>query len=99
MGPTLSIREVRRLDLSAGSPYMLLTTVMVSIHRTIGSEVKYRESDSEYSFHNCPNKSWAGAICVWLMTKYPSKKQWRDPAGKWSVAYVILFFFFFQVQK
>lgn len=52
-----------------------LTTVIVSMQRTTVSEVKYRESDSAYSFHSCPNRSWAEAIWSWLMIKYPSKKQ------------------------
>ena len=33
------------------------TAVTVSMHSTNGSEVKYRESERAYSFHNCPNKS------------------------------------------
>ena len=34
-----------------------LTAVTVSIHNTNGSEVRYLESESEYSFHICPNRS------------------------------------------
>lgn len=39
-----------------------LTTVMLSIQRTSVSEVIYRESDRAYSFHSCPNRSWAEAM-------------------------------------
>ena len=41
------------------------------MHSTKGSDVKYRESESAYSFHNCPNRSWAGPMRVWLREKYP----------------------------
>src|SRR5687767_7489703 len=34
-----------------------LTAVMVSMQSTNASWVKYRESDSEYSFHSCPKRS------------------------------------------
>ena len=43
-----------------------LTAVMVSIHRTNGSEVRYLESELAYSFHICPKMSVAGAMRVWL---------------------------------
>ena len=33
------------------------TAVTVSMHSTKGSEVKYRESESAYSFHSCPKRS------------------------------------------
>lgn len=33
------------------------TAVMVSMQSTNASCVRYRESESEYSFHSCPNKS------------------------------------------
>lgn len=47
------------------------TAVMVSMHSTNGSEVKYLESDSAYSFHSCPKRSCFGPIRVWLTEKYP----------------------------
>ena len=34
-----------------------LTAVTVSIQRTNGSDVMYRESENAYSFHNCPKTS------------------------------------------
>lgn len=58
----------------------VLTAVIVSMHRTKGSDVRYLESAREYSFHSCPNRSCAGAIRVWLKAKYPSKKKWIVPA-------------------
>ena len=33
------------------------TAVTVSMHSTKGSDVKYLESDQEYSFHICPKRS------------------------------------------
>ena len=47
---------------------------------TNASEVKYRESDREYSFHNWPNNSCEPARVLWLSTKYPSKNIWMKPA-------------------
>jgi hypothetical protein len=47
------------------------TAVTVSMQRTKGSEVKYLESESAYSFHNCPKRSCAGPIWKWLREKYP----------------------------
>lgn len=41
-----------------------LTAVIDSMHSTNGSEVRYRESDSEYSFHICPKRFCDGPI-VW----------------------------------
>jgi hypothetical protein len=38
------------------------TAVTVSMQRTKGSEVRYLESESAYSFHNCPKRSCAGPI-------------------------------------
>jgi hypothetical protein len=32
------------------------TTVIDSTHSIKGSDVKYRESESAYSFHNCPKR-------------------------------------------
>lgn len=40
------------------------TAVIVSIHRTKGSENRYLESESEYSFHSCPKKSCIPAMRV-----------------------------------
>lgn len=56
------------------------TTVQVSIQSTSGSEDRYLESDKAYSFHSWPKKSCMLAILPWLITKYPSKKRWIDPA-------------------
>ena len=47
------------------------TAVTVSIHRTNGSEVRYLESENEYSFHNCPNRSCLPGMFAWLKAKYP----------------------------
>ena len=47
------------------------TAVIVSMQRTNGSFVRYRESDIEYSFHNWPNRSVLDPILVWLIAKYP----------------------------
>jgi hypothetical protein len=46
-----------------------LTAVTVSMQSTNGSEVRYRESEKAYSFHSCPNRSWAGPIRVWFREK------------------------------
>lgn len=48
-----------------------LTAVTVSIHRTNDSEVRYLESEKEYSFHNCPNRSCLLGMFAWLKAKYP----------------------------
>lgn len=53
----------------------------VSIQTTNGSEVRYLESESAYSFHSCPNRSCAGAMALWFTEKYPSKKKWIVPAA------------------
>ena len=47
------------------------TAVTVSIHKTNDSEVKYLESENEYSFHNCPNRSCLPGMFAWLKAKYP----------------------------
>jgi hypothetical protein len=47
------------------------TAVTVSMQRTKGSEVKYLESESAYSFHSCPKRSCAGPIWKWFREKYP----------------------------
>ena len=47
------------------------TAVTVSIHKTNGSEVRYLESENEYSFHNCPNRSCLPGMFAWLKAKYP----------------------------
>ena len=47
------------------------TAVTVSMRRTKDSEVKYLESENEYSFHNCPNRSCLPGILAWLKAKYP----------------------------
>ena len=47
------------------------TAVTVSMHKTNASEVKYLESENEYSFHNCPNKSCLPGMFAWLKAKYP----------------------------
>ena len=47
------------------------TAVTVSIHKTNGSEVRYLESENEYSFHNCPKKSCFPGMLAWLKAKYP----------------------------
>ena len=47
------------------------TAVTVSIHRTNDSEVRYLESEKEYSFHNCPNRSCLPGMLAWLKAKYP----------------------------
>ena len=47
------------------------TAVTVSMHRTNDSEVKYLESEKEYSFHSCPNRSCLPGMLAWLKAKYP----------------------------
>ena len=47
------------------------TAVTVSMHKTNGSEVKYLESEKEYSFHSCPNRSCLPGMFAWLKAKYP----------------------------
>lgn len=47
------------------------TAVTVSMHKTNDSEVKYLESENEYSFHNCPNRSCLPGMFAWLKAKYP----------------------------
>ena len=47
------------------------TAVTVSIHKTNDSEVRYLESENEYSFHNCPNRSCLPGMFAWLYAKYP----------------------------
>lgn len=47
------------------------TAVTVSMHKTKDSEVKYLESENEYSFHNCPNRSCLPGMFAWLKAKYP----------------------------
>ena len=47
------------------------TAVTVSMHKTNDSEVRYLESEKEYSFHNCPNRSCLPGIFAWLKAKYP----------------------------
>lgn len=56
------------------------TTVIVSMLVTNPSAVRYRESDLEYSFHNCASTFCDPAICAWWVTRYPSKPQCRAPA-------------------
>ena len=41
----------------ASGEIMYPTTVIASTLRTKGSDVKYRESDKAYSFHNCAKRS------------------------------------------
>lgn len=48
------------------SKALQLTAVMVSMHNTKGSEVKYLESDKLYSFHSCPKRSCRLPMRVWL---------------------------------
>ncbi len=64
-----------------------LTAVTVSMQSTNGSEVKYRESESEYSFHNCPKRSCAPPMRVWLIEKYPAtvKLLIRKGGTRWVV--------------
>ena len=47
---------------SVGGELFHLTTVQVSIQRTSGSDIMYRESDKAYSFHNWPKTSCMLAI-------------------------------------
>lgn len=47
------------------------TAVTVSMQRTNDSDVKYLESENEYSFHNCPKRSCLPGILAWLKAKYP----------------------------
>ena len=47
------------------------TAVTVSMHKTNDSEVKYLESENEYSFHSCPNRSCLPGRFAWLKAKYP----------------------------
>ena len=47
------------------------TAVTVSMHKTKDSEVRYLESENEYSFHNCPNRSCLPGMFAWLKAKYP----------------------------
>ncbi len=47
------------------------TAVTVSMHKTKDSEVKYLESENEYSFHSCPNRSCLPGRFAWLKAKYP----------------------------
>ena len=67
---TCQLRLVRA-KLSVGIPTQesILTAVMVSMHRTKGSDVRYLESDIAYSFQNWPKRSLAGAMRVWLTEK------------------------------
>lgn len=46
-----------------------LTTVMVSTETIKGSEVRYRESEREYSFHSCAKRVCWPANEEWLSTK------------------------------
>ena len=41
------------------------------MHKTNDSEVKYLESENEYSFHSCPNRSCLPGMFAWLKAKYP----------------------------
>ncbi len=63
-----------------------LTAVTVSMHRTKGSEVRYRESESEYSFHSCPKRSCAPPMRVWLRAKYPATIKLLAPTNKGTLA-------------
>ena len=56
------------------------TAVIASMATRNESEVKYRESEREYSFHSWPKSSWEPARETWLTTKYASKKRWTNPA-------------------
>lgn len=47
------------------------TAVIVSTQIMKGSEVKYLESDSAYSFHSWAKRLLELARLSWLMTKYP----------------------------
>lgn len=62
--------------------YTILTAVIASIETRNESEVRYRESDSEYSFQSWPNSSWDPARDLWWTTKYASKKRWMNPAAR-----------------
>jgi len=48
---------------------MSLTAVSVSMQRMNGSEVRYLESESAYSFHNCENRACDFGMVAWLITK------------------------------
>ena len=50
---------------------MTLTTVILSTLSMKKSEVRYRESESAYSFHSCAKSDCEDAIVSWLSTKYP----------------------------
>jgi hypothetical protein len=56
------------------------TAVTASIEIKNASEVKYRESESEYSFHSWEKRAWPPARVRWLMTKWASKNRWMNPA-------------------
>lgn len=73
-------QKLQQLAVTRSFRYSTRTTVIVSIHNTKVSEVMYRESDSAYSFHSCPKRSWEEAIWSWWIMKYPSKKQCKLPA-------------------
>ena len=51
---------------------MTLTTVILSTLSMKKSEVRYRESESAYSFHSCAKSDCEDAIVSWLRTKYPA---------------------------
>jgi hypothetical protein len=51
------VNYIRPVSTSLCIGLELLTAVTVSMHRTKGSEVRYRESERAYSFHSCPNRS------------------------------------------
>lgn len=57
------------------------TAVTASMDTKNTSEVKYRESEREYSFHSWENKLWPPASVLWLRTKWASKKRWINPAA------------------
>lgn len=46
-----------------------LTAVMVSMLSMKKSDVRYRESDSAYSFHSCASTFCDDAMVAWLRTK------------------------------
>lgn len=59
----------------------LRTAVTPSIQNRNASEVRYRESEREYSFHSCEKRDCSPARVLWLTTKWPSKKRWMHPAA------------------
>jgi hypothetical protein len=54
-------RRSARFYVDDGCP---LTTVIVSTQTVNTSDVRYRESESEYSFHSCAYSDWSPATLL-----------------------------------